>query len=55
MGFWKFHVLGDKICFEIFLCSLLGMETREQAVAERCTVRTRRGAEVVMIEIPCTN
>jgi pilus assembly protein CpaB len=35
--------------------SLLGMETREQAVAERCTVRTRRGAEVVMIEIPCTN
>lgn len=35
--------------------SLLGMETRAQVVAEVCTVRTRRGAEVVMIEIPCTN
>lgn len=35
--------------------SLLGMDTAAQAVAERCTVRTRRGAEVVMIEIPCTN
>lgn len=35
--------------------SLLGMETRQQAVAQRCTVRTRRGSEVVLIEIPCTN
>lgn len=35
--------------------SLLGIETRVEQVAERCTVRTRRGAEVVMIEIPCTN
>ena len=35
--------------------SLLGMETRAAPVAERCTVRTRRGSEVVMIEIPCTN
>jgi pilus assembly protein CpaB len=35
--------------------SLLGMERRVEQVTERCTVRTRRGAEVVMIEIPCTN
>ncbi len=35
--------------------SLLGMETRAAPVTERCTVRTRRGADVVMIEIPCTN
>ncbi|HPD91036.1 MAG: Flp pilus assembly protein CpaB [Rhodobacter sp.] len=35
--------------------SLLGMETRAAAPVERCTVRTRRGSEVVMIEIPCTN
>lgn len=35
--------------------SLLGMETRTQVVTERCAVRTRRGADVVMIEIPCTN
>jgi pilus assembly protein CpaB len=37
---------------------LLGMEerTQEQVVHERvCTVRTRRGAEVVEIAIPCTN
>lgn len=36
--------------------SLLGMEAAPvQQEAERCTVRTRRGAEVVQIEIPCTN
>lgn len=35
--------------------SLLGIETRAEQVVQRCTVRTRRGAEVVMIEIPCTN
>lgn len=35
--------------------SLLGMEAPREVVQERCTVRTRRGAEVVMIEIPCTN
>lgn len=35
--------------------SLLGMETRAEVAAERCTVRTRRGADVVLIEIPCTN
>ncbi len=35
--------------------SLLGMETRAAPVVERCTVRTRRGSDVVMIEIPCTN
>ena len=28
---------------------------RAEAAPERCTVRTRRGSEVVMIEIPCTN
>ena len=35
--------------------SMLGIERRVEQVTERCTVRTRRGAEVVMIEIPCTN
>lgn len=35
--------------------SLLGIETNVAAVVERCTVRTRRGSEVVLIEIPCTN
>jgi pilus assembly protein CpaB len=35
--------------------SMLGIERRVETVTERCTVRTRRGAEVVMIEIPCTN
>lgn len=35
--------------------SLLGMETNAAVAAERCTVRTRRGADVVLIEIPCTN
>ncbi|MCB1405215.1 MAG: Flp pilus assembly protein CpaB [Rhodobacteraceae bacterium] len=35
--------------------SLLGIETRVEQVTERCTVRTRRGSEVVLIEIPCTN
>ncbi|MFN4098406.1 MAG: Flp pilus assembly protein CpaB [Pararhodobacter sp.] len=36
--------------------NLLGMETLTAApVQERCTVRTRRGSDVVMIEIPCTN
>ncbi|WP_334194440.1 Flp pilus assembly protein CpaB [Pararhodobacter sp.] len=35
--------------------SLLGVETVVQQAQERCTVRTRRGAEVVQIEIPCTN
>lgn len=35
---------------------LLGIEdTPEAAAPERCTVRTRRGSEVVLIEIPCTN
>ncbi|GAB4263965.1 MAG: Flp pilus assembly protein CpaB [Pararhodobacter sp.] len=35
--------------------AMLGIERRAEQVVERCTVRTRRGAEVVMIEIPCTN
>jgi len=35
--------------------SMLGIERRVEQVTQRCTVRTRRGAEVVMIEIPCTN
>ncbi len=36
--------------------SLLGIEDAPALQApERCTVRTRRGSEVVMIEIPCTN
>lgn len=35
--------------------SMLGIERQVETVAEVCHVRTRRGAEVVMIEIPCTN
>lgn len=39
--------------------SLLGIETqevKEEVAAEKvCTIRTRRGAEVVEIPIPCTN
>ena len=36
--------------------SLLGIEEAPALQApERCTVRTRRGSDVVMIEIPCTN
>ncbi|NYS25682.1 Flp pilus assembly protein CpaB [Rhodobacteraceae bacterium 2376] len=37
---------------------LLGIEEREETVvqeAEKCHVRTRRGGELVLIEIPCTN
>lgn len=38
---------------------LLGLELPEARVAEKkeevCTIRTRRGAEVVVIPIPCTN
>lgn len=34
---------------------LLGVQPRNEAPVERCTIRTRRGAEVVTIEIPCTN
>lgn len=41
--------------------SLLGIEREEEAVAEvkeekqECTIRTRKGADVVLIPIPCTN
>lgn len=41
--------------------SLLGLETKQEAVVEfsepepECTIRTRRGSEVVEIPIPCTN
>lgn len=35
--------------------SLLGVQVTAETPAERCTIRTRRGAEVVVIEIPCTN
>ena len=41
--------------FQVDSRSLLGIETRAEQTVARCTVRTRRGAEVVMIEIPCTN
>lgn len=41
--------------FQVDSRSLLGIETHVEQIVERCTVRTRRGAEVVMIEIPCTN
>ena len=39
--------------------SLLGIESTEVAIEmeekKECTIRTRRGAEVVLIPIPCTN
>ncbi|MCC5971581.1 MAG: Flp pilus assembly protein CpaB [Pararhodobacter sp.] len=42
--------------FQIGRRDILGVEApRAEAPAERCTVRTRRGSEVVVIEIPCTN
>ncbi|KPQ07659.1 MAG: Tad secretion system pilus assembly protein RcpC [Rhodobacteraceae bacterium HLUCCA12] len=43
--------------FQIDRRSLLGVEAPEPEAAapERCTVRTRRGSEVVNMEIPCTN
>jgi pilus assembly protein CpaB len=40
---------------EIDSSRLLGVQTQAEVVEERCTIRTRRGAEVVTIEIPCTN
>jgi pilus assembly protein CpaB len=40
---------------EIDSSRLLGVEREAQVAAERCTIRTRRGADVVTIEIPCTN
>lgn len=40
---------------EIDSRTLLGVEASAVAPTERCTIRTRRGAEVVVIEIPCTN
>ncbi|WP_209426481.1 Flp pilus assembly protein CpaB [Pararhodobacter sp. SW119] len=41
--------------FQIDHSQLLGIEAQAQTVTERCTVRTRRGGEVVETEIPCTN
>lgn len=43
---------------EISQNDLLGIVTREVVEAEHkqaCTVKTRKGAEVILIEIPCTN
>lgn len=34
---------------------LLGVVREERAVEEKCHIRTRRGNELVNIEIPCTN
>ncbi|NBB97694.1 MAG: Flp pilus assembly protein CpaB [Alphaproteobacteria bacterium] len=34
---------------------LLGVVREEQAVEEKCHIRTRRGNDLVKIEIPCTN
>lgn len=34
---------------------ILGVEAAVAVPVERCSIRTRRGAEVVSIEIPCTN
>lgn len=42
--------------FQIDSRNILGVEAPQaEAVAEPCTIRTRRGSEVVVIEIPCTN
>ena len=41
--------------FQIDRSQLLGMEAQVQTLAERCTIRTRRGNELVETEIPCTN
>lgn len=35
--------------------SLLGVSASVEIPEERCTIRTRRGADVVVMEIPCTN
>ena len=44
--------------FQIDQDKLLGIEAKEvkAVIAEEkvCTIRTRRGADVVLIEIPCT-
>lgn len=43
---------------EIDQNALLGIETQEVVRVEQdeaCTIKTRRGAEVVIIDIPCTN
>lgn len=43
---------------EIDQNALLGIETQEVVRVEQqeaCTIKTRRGAEVVVIDIPCTN
>jgi pilus assembly protein CpaB len=45
----------DLAGIEIDARRLLGVEARTVVPVERCSIRTRRGAEVVMIEIPCTN
>jgi len=42
--------------FQIDRRNILGVEApRVEAAAQSCTVRTRRGSDVVLIEIPCTN
>ncbi len=46
----------DLSTFEVDRRSLLGVGPEAApAQEERCTIRTRRGNEVVLIEIPCTN
>jgi pilus assembly protein CpaB len=44
---------------EVDQTKLLGLTQalapQQVAQAERCTIRTRRGAEVMQIEIPCSN
>ncbi len=45
----------DLATFQIDRRRLLGVEAPVQAVTERCTIRTRRGNELVEVEIPCTN
>ncbi len=45
----------DLATFQIDRRRLLGIEARRVEAVERCTIRTRRGGEVVEVEIPCTN
>ena len=41
--------------FQVDANSMLGIQTATPIVTRQCSVRTRRGADVVMIEIPCNN
>ncbi|MBN2758865.1 MAG: Flp pilus assembly protein CpaB [Rhodobacteraceae bacterium] len=52
VGVGDTEVSGD---VEMTQDRLLGVVRQEQVVEETCHIRTRRGNELVRIEIPCTN